>query len=89
MNSGTPWASRFRRPIPASLSHTSRRGTAPSWSASNDHIPATRSSLVREGSILAVRNREYEVTITSTGGVPTCPAPSGIDVGGNHRSHWA
>ena len=29
------------------------------------------------------------MTITSTGGRPTCPNPSGMSTGGNHRSHWA
>ena len=31
--------------------------------------------------------REYPAVITSTGGESTCPAPSGIDAGGNHKSH--
>jgi len=57
-------------PIPASLSQTSRRGTAPSCSASSDHIPANRSPVVRAGSMIAVMNRANEATITNTGGDP-------------------
>jgi len=34
-------------------------------------------------------NLENDATITSTGGEPTCPWPSGTATGGNHRSHWA
>lgn len=74
------------RPMAASLSQSSRPGTPPRPS-SKDHIPASRSPVVRVGIIRAVMNRENDGTITSTGGVPTCPCPSGIFTGGNHRSH--
>ncbi len=76
------------RPIPDSLSHTQPRGTAWIWPETSCHIPISRSAVVREGSIIAVMNRECEQTITNTGGVPSWPAPSGIRAGGNHRSHW-
>lgn len=36
---------------------------------------------------MPVMNRENEATITSTGGDPPCPVPSGTQAGGNHRSH--
>jgi hypothetical protein len=39
------------------------------------------------GNIWAVTNRENDATTTSTGGDPTCPAPSGTGAGGNHRSY--
>ena len=77
------------RPIPDSLSQTSRRGTARSWPPSSDHIPASRSGVCRVGIIRPVMNLEYDATITSTGGEPACPAPNGTVTGGNHRSHWA
>ena len=44
---------------------------------------------MRVGSIRAVISRENDATTTSTGGLPTCPDPSGILAGGNHRSHCA
>jgi len=50
-------------------------------------MPATRSVVTRLGSIIAVMNRENAATITSTGGAPDWSPPSGIDAGGNHRSH--
>ena len=54
VNPATPSARRPPRPMPASLSQTSRRGTAPSCSASSYQIPASRSGVVRDGSIRAV-----------------------------------
>lgn len=33
--------------------------------------------------------REYPGAITSTGGRPSWPNPSGTSTGGNHRSHFA
>jgi hypothetical protein len=87
VNAATPAASRPPRPIPDSLSQTSRRGTAPSCSPSSNHIPASKSGVARVGSIRPVMNLENEATITSTGGDPDCPAPSGTRTGGNHRSH--
>ena len=41
------------------------------------------------GSMIAVTNREYDATITSTGGDPACPGATGIFAGGNQRSHCA
>ena len=35
----------------------------------------------------AITNREYAATIVSTGGAIHAPAPSGITLAGNHRSH--
>jgi hypothetical protein len=49
--------------MPASLSQISRRGTAPSWTASSSHVPASRSAVVREGIITAVMNFENDATI--------------------------
>ena len=73
--------------MPLSLSQTSRFGTAPSCSDSSDHIPASRSGVIRDGNMRAVMNRENAGTITSTGGEPTYPDPSGVAAGENHRSH--
>ena len=77
--------------MPASLSQSSRFGTAPTCSDSSDHIPASRSGALRDGSIRAVISREYDATTTTTsiGGDPASPAPSGILAGGNQRSHCA
>ena len=36
---------------------------------------------------MAVANRENPSVITSTGSTRFCPAPTGIGVSGNHRSH--
>ena len=88
-NADTPSASLLRRPMPASLSQTKRRGTASNWPESSDHMPASRSGVVRDGSITAVMNREKDATITSTGGDPTRPSPRGTSTGGNHKSHCA
>jgi len=52
-------------------------------------MPASRSGVVRDGNITAVMNREYDSTITSTGGDPLRPPPKGISAGGNHKSHCA
>jgi len=60
------------RPIPASLSQTSRPGT-PARPLINCQSPASKSPVVREGIIVAVINRENDGTITSTGGVPVTP----------------
>src|SRR5215218_11519566 len=79
----TPSARRPPRPIPASLSQTSRRGTADNCCATICQIPASRSGVVRDGSIRAVRNRENDATITSTGGEATCQPPTGTFTGGN------
>ena len=89
VNAATPSSGRPRRPIPASLSQSSRRGTAPSCSDSSDQIPANKSGVVRVGSIRAVMNREYDATTTSTGSGPAPPAPRGTTAAGNHRSHCA
>jgi hypothetical protein len=71
-----------------SLSHTSAFGTA-FRPDSSSQWPLTRSAACLDGSIRAVITREYPDTITSTGGRPVCPKPSGMSAGGNHRSHWA
>ena len=73
--------------MPASLSHTSVLGAAPSAAPSSCHIPASRSPLVLVGSITAITNREYAATIVSTGGANIVPDPSGMTFAGNHRSH--
>ena len=73
-------------PTADSLSQTSARGTAPSPLISAQ-CPASRSGDCRDGIIWAVITREYPATITSTGGRPARPAPSGTSAGGNHRSH--
>jgi hypothetical protein len=82
---------RRHRPIAASPSQTSTRGTAPSaWSSV--HQPPSRSSTAREGSSRADSHRAYPVTITSTGSRDAClvwPNPTGRVMAGNHRSHWA
>ena len=75
-----PW------PIPDSLSQTSCLGTAPA-SCSSDHIPPSRSKVVRVGSILAWMYPENALVITNTGGLPSCPCPSGSGSCGNHKSH--
>jgi hypothetical protein len=67
-------ASLPRRPIPVSLSHSSRFGIAPSCSHNSDHSPASGSGVVGDGTIRAVMNRENDATITNTGAYPTCPA---------------
>ena len=87
LNSLTPAASRLRRPMPDSLSQTSRLGTASSWLDSNAHIPDSRSAVVREGIIIAVMNFENEATITSTGSSAAVPSSTGTLGSGNHRSH--
>jgi len=87
-NSATPAAKWFRRPMPVSLSQINLRGTAPSWVESSDHIPASRSAVLRVGIILAVMNFENDATITNTGNITTVPSPTGIFGPGNHRSHW-
>lgn len=75
-----------QEPTAASLSQTSSRGAAP-MRESKAQCPAIRSGPWREGIISANIIREYPETITSTGGCPTYPAPSGMAAGGNHRSH--
>lgn len=60
------------QPMPASLSQTSRPGTAPN-SDSNRQCLTSRSAVVREESIIAFANRGNEDTITSPGGELTCP----------------
>jgi hypothetical protein len=75
-------------PTADSLSQTSARGTAPSPLISAQ-CPASRSGACRNQIIRAAITREYPATITSTGGLPDCPAPSGTSAGGNHRSHCA
>ena len=88
VNAPTPSARRPPRPMPASLSQISRRGTRPScWISSHD--PSSRSWVLRVGSIRPVMNREYAATITSTGSSAAEPSSSGIRFGGNHRSHCA
>lgn len=66
----------MRHPLP--LSSSTHRG----WSA-----PGT--NVVRDGNVTAVMNREYDATITSTGGDPLRPPPKGISAVGNQRSHCA
>ena len=63
-------------PTADSLSQTNAFGTAPSR-CSSSQCPAIRSGACREGSITAVITRECPATITSTGGRPDCPNPSG------------
>ena len=76
------------RPMPASLSQISRRGTRPScWISSQD--ASSRSSVVRVGIILATVNLECAAVITSTGRSLLVPSSSGIFFGGNHKSHCA
>ena len=87
VNSPTPAASRLRRPMPVSLSQTSRRGTAPSWTESSDHMPKSRSAVVRDGIINAVMNLENDATITNTGSIILVPSATGILGSGNHKSH--
>lgn len=88
MNDATPSARRRPRPMPGSLSHSSRRGTRPScWISS--HVPSSRSSVFRVGIISPVTNRECAAVITSTGNSFAVPSSSGILRGGNHRSHCA
>ena len=55
------------RPMPVSLSHVNRAGTAPA-SRIIDHIPPSKSGVVRVGSILAWMKPELIEVITSTGG---------------------
>ena len=86
VNPATPAARAPRRPIPASLSQTSRLGTPPNV-LSSIHIPANRSPVVREGSIIAVMNLENEATITSTGSSPRRTPGRPRSTCGNHRSH--
>jgi hypothetical protein len=74
--------------MPASLSQMRRRGIAPSWPESSDHIPASKSGVVRVGIITAQIVRENEATITNTGGGEVRPSGSGMVAGGNQRSHW-
>ena len=76
----------LQEPTADSLSHTSSRGTAPAC-CSSAQCPPIRSGLCLEQIIIAKILREYPATITSTGGRPTCPCPSGTSTGGNHRSH--
>ena len=57
---------KYCRPIPASLSQTSLAGTPPK-SFSSSHVPAIKSPVMREGSIIAVIIREADETITNTG----------------------
>ena len=75
-----------RRPMPDSLSHNSRDGTACA-SCSSAHIPPSRSGVVRDGSIRAWMNPENAEVITSTGGVSVLPTPTGSGSCGNQRSH--
>ena len=56
-------------------------------SAISSRIPTRMSPACREGIIVAVANRENPSVITSTGSTRFCPAPTGIGVSGNHRSH--
>ena len=67
--------------MPASLSQINRFGMAPSCPEISDHMPRSRSGVVRDGNITAVMNRENEDTTTNTGGDPAWPAPSGILTG--------
>lgn len=60
----TPLAELYRRQMPVSLSHVSRRGTAPR-EPTRFHIPANGSPVIGDGSIQARMNRECEDTITS------------------------
>jgi len=69
--------------------HQPPRHRRPSCSASSNQIPASRSGVVRDGTIKAVMQRENEATTTSTGGEQVWSPPTGIFAGGNHRSHWA
>jgi hypothetical protein len=73
--------------MPASLSQTNRFGIDPSLPESRNHIPASKSGVVRVGIITAVMKRENEATITNTGGGEVRPSGNGISAGGNHRSH--
>ncbi|MCP1388307.1 hypothetical protein M5J20_08930, partial [Corynebacterium sp. TA-R-1] len=50
-------------PMPDSRSHTSRVGTAVKVCSRRSHIPAKRSSVVRDGKIRAPAKREWEATI--------------------------
>ncbi|KRF35504.1 hypothetical protein ASG96_18950 [Terrabacter sp. Soil810] len=74
-------------PTADSLSHTSCRGTARRRSLNNSQCPATKSGAAREATITANSIREWPAAITSTGGRPTCPNPSGMSTGRNHKSH--
>ena len=87
MNSATPRAGFLPRPIPPSLSHNSRLGTAPK-PCNSSHIPSNRSVVVRVGRILAMVNLEYAAVITNTGRSGDDPSSRGIAAGGNHKSHW-
>ena len=88
MNDATPPARRCPRPIPGSLSHNNRRGTAPScWISSHD--PNSKSSVLRVGTIRPTTNRECAATITNTGNSFRVPSSTAIFFGGNHRSHCA
>jgi hypothetical protein len=87
VNSPTPAASRLRRPMPVSLSQINRRGTTPSCSDNNAHMPESKSAVVREGIIDAVMNFENDATITSTGNIMWVPSATGILGSGNHKSH--
>ena len=74
------------RPMPVSLSQSSRFGTAPAaWSS--DHIPPSRSGVARDGSINAWKTPENVDVITNTGGMPSWPRPNGSGSCGNHKSH--
>lgn len=57
----------FPRPMPVSLSHVKRVGTAPA-SCSSDHIPPSRSGVVRVGNMRAWMKPENVEVITNTGG---------------------
>ena len=79
------------RPTAPSPSHTSVLGTAPRVSRFAHH-PANRSCSPREGTSTAARNREYPLTIVSTGSrvaVRTCPHPTGRVMSGNQKSNCA
>ena len=86
VNPATPSACRLPRPMPASLSQISRRGTRPS-SRSSSQVANSRSSVRLVGIIRPSMKREKAAVITSTGNNTRVPFSSGILRGGNHRSH--
>jgi hypothetical protein len=88
MNTLTPAANRFPRPMPVSLSQISRRGTRPNC-CSRSHMPSSRSSALRVGIIRASMNRECAHVISKVGSNFAVPSSSAILTGGNHRSHCA
>ena len=49
------------------------------------HIPASRSPVTRDGSIIAAMNREYVATITNTGKLANAPVWSPNVLTGEHQ----